>query len=94
MSGCRRMKEQGTKSDNIQLASHFSLSCGTTLSYSTDQMQLNPRMHASFESLVSEVRVVHSLNTPTCSSPRHAQDRTASAALCLALILLKELNAA
>ena len=33
--------------------------------YSSDQTQLNPRVHVSFESLASEVRVVHSLDTPT-----------------------------
>ena len=30
--------------------------------YSTDQMQLKPRVHASFKSLANEMRVVHSLD--------------------------------
>ena len=52
-------------------------------------MQLNPRVHASFKSLANEMRVVHSLDTPTRSSARRARGREASAALCLVLSLVK-----
>ena len=70
------------------------LSLSLSLLYSTDQMQLNPRVHASFKSLANEMRVVHSLDTPTRSSARRARGREANAASCLVLILLKALNAA
>ena len=77
-----------------KLRVHLLADICTFRTYSTDLMQLNPHVHASFKSLANEMRVVHSLDTPTRSSARRAWGREASAASCLVLILLKALNAA